>query len=76
MDRYTTLLYTIPSFQSGMARTLDVGATFDSYNTLSTPEKADRVALASDWYAVGADLLHSINRFKAKLKGRGKDGRS
>jgi hypothetical protein len=67
MSEYTTLLYAKPSFHEGLARVLDIGATFDAYNDSPSPGEADYVATVSDWYAVGADLLHAINRF-AKIR--------
>ena len=62
---YTDLLYARPSLLSGLARTLDVGGTFDAYNTSASPDEADRLATTSDWYAVGADLTRAIRRFKS-----------
>jgi len=67
MNKFTSLLYATPSFKSGMARSLDIGATFDAYNSYMTPAETDRAAIASDWYAVGADLLHSMNQCAAKV---------
>jgi hypothetical protein len=62
---YTGLLYAQPSFTEGLARVLDLWGTFDDYNYSPNGEEADYVALASDWYAVGADLYHAISRFEA-----------
>jgi len=59
---YSELLFAEPSFLDGFARVLDLGGVFDDDgDSLSGPE-ADWLALASDWYAVGADLHHAINR--------------
>lgn len=71
---YTGLLYAQPSFASGVARTLDIGGTFDDYNYSQSPEEADLVALGSDWYAIGADLLRVLTRYAAKAAGRGPNG--
>ena len=65
---YTGLLYAQPSFVDGLARVLDVGGTFDDYNTSATEAESDGLALASDWYAVGADLYHAILRYPARAK--------
>ena len=67
---YTGLLYSEPSFLEGFGRVLDIGGTFDEYNVSLSPEEADRIAIASDWHAVGADLYRSIRRFAAGRLGR------
>lgn len=72
---YTGLLYAQPSFASGIARTLDVGGTFDDYNYSRSWVEADQIAQASDWYATGADLFHVVTRFAAKMAGRIPHGR-
>jgi hypothetical protein len=72
---YTGLLYAQPSFSAGIARTLDVGGTFDDYNYSSSPAEADQIALTADWYAIGADLFHVLSRFAAKTAGRIPHGR-
>lgn len=73
MDKYTSLLYAVPSFRSGLARTLDIGATFDAYNSYATSAEADRAAIASDWYSVWADLSRSLNRCAARIGYEKKD---
>ncbi len=64
---YTELLYAKPSLWEGFARVLDIGGNFSDYNYSSSDDEADEVALASDWYAVGADLHRAINRYKARV---------
>jgi hypothetical protein len=64
---YTGLLYSQPSFTAGLGRVLDVGGTFDAYNESASATEADQIALASDWYAVGADLYRAIIRFAARV---------
>lgn len=66
---YTGLLYAQPGLMEGLGRTLDLGGTFDSFNYSASEEQADRVALLSDWYAVGSDLYHAIGRFVARKGG-------
>ena len=56
MNDYAGLLFARPSFLSGAARSLDLGATYTQYNVLPTPEEADCAALRSDWAAVGEDI--------------------
>ncbi len=74
-DEFTGLLYAQPSFIAGVARTLDLGGTFDSYNESPSAVEADQLALSSDWYAIGADLLDVVTRFAAKTAGRNIDGK-
>lgn len=56
-------LFAMPSFCSGVARTVDLGGTFDAYNDSPSTEEADRRAIASDWRAVGYDLKHAMTEF-------------
>lgn len=67
MNDYTGLLYANPSALEGLARVLDIGGVFDDYNVSDTPEEADRIAIASDWYAVGADLDRAIRSYAAQV---------
>jgi hypothetical protein len=53
-------LFAQPSFLSGAARVLDLGGTYDSYNTSDSAEEADFTALQMDWYVVGNDLRDAI----------------
>ncbi len=54
----TDFLFAQPSFLTGMARTLDIGATLSqhSYNESPTGEDADNLALAQDFLTVGEDI--------------------
>jgi hypothetical protein len=56
----TDELFAQPSFLSGAARVLDLGGTFDQYNTCATPEDADLRALRGDWITVGRDMQEAI----------------
>lgn len=64
---YTGLLYACPSSMEGFARVLDLGNTFDGYNYSANETEADEAAMASDWYAVGADLLRAIRCYSRKM---------
>lgn len=44
-----------------------MGGTFDESNDSASDAEVDRLALASDWYAVGADLYRAIARYKARV---------
>jgi hypothetical protein len=57
-------LFAQPSWLSGVARTLDLGATFDGYNESPTGEIADARALFADWHQVGEDLVEAMDRFE------------
>jgi hypothetical protein len=76
MSNYTDLLYNRPTFFGGMARCLDIGGTLREFNTSPTGQDADRIALASDWYAIGEDMRQTVCQ-KAKShnipeRGRGR----
>ena len=60
---YTGLLHAEPSVWEGFARLLDIDGNFDDFNDADSPSEADLIALASDWYAVGADLYRAIDRY-------------
>jgi len=66
---YTDFLVASPSFLSGFARTLDIGATLreHSYAFSPTPEEADLRAVASDWRMVGTDLRVAVRQFDKEL---------
>jgi hypothetical protein len=53
-------LFSMPSFLSGAARTLDLAGQFDEYNSSPSPMVADARALASDMIAVGQDLRSAM----------------
>ena len=59
-------LYAEPTFISGMARVLDIGATLHEFNYSTTPELADIEAIRSDWEAVGNDLRVAIDTVKTE----------
>lgn len=63
-------LFAQPTPFSGVARTLDLGATFDSYNDSPTPRVADNIALFLDLRAVGEDLAAGIERFGQEQAGK------
>ena len=64
---YATLLYGSPSFLEGFGRALDAGGVSVEFNSSWTPEQADRLALRSDWAAVGADLWASLMAARDQL---------
>ena len=60
----STFLFSEPNLLSGMARVLDLAATFNSYNISFSSEEDDYWAAYSDWEMVGRDLRFSINNFE------------
>jgi hypothetical protein len=54
----------LPCFLLGMASAIDISATLDIYNVSSSPEEADRKAIASDWQAVGDDMRIAITMYR------------
>ncbi|MHB8737077.1 MAG: hypothetical protein ACYC9D_00585 [Candidatus Dormibacteria bacterium] len=53
-------LFATPTFWQGIARILDLGGVLNTYNTCDSDQEADRVALASDWYAIGLDFREAF----------------
>lgn len=62
MDRFTALLFVIPSFWEGMARTLDIGGTMTEFNRSPNPRVADALAMRADWMSVGQDLWNVLDQ--------------
>ena len=60
----SSVLFASPSFLCGIARTLDLGAQLDSYNSGATPEQSNRLALFSDWLAVADDLWLALDEYQ------------
>lgn len=66
---YVTLLFTESNFWEGVARSLDVGGVMTEFNGSLTPQQADRLAVQSDWAAVGADLWTALQAAREHLPG-------
>ena len=58
--------FTMPSFLSGVARTLDFMGTLDDYQSDWSAERLDALALYHDWCAVGDDLGAAMNAHLAQ----------
>lgn len=56
----STFLFARPSFMTGVARTLDIGATFDAWNESATPELADQRALRADFLAAANEFRQVV----------------
>jgi hypothetical protein len=62
-DKATTdFLFAMPCPLFGVARLIDLGAQFDSYNVSATPEEADALALLCDLRIVGKDFRVAISQ--------------
>jgi hypothetical protein len=70
MSRY--FLFALPSFFGGMARVLDLGGTLKEFNYSPSPERADYIALKSDWSAIGSDVWTAMHRH-VKAAGDGEE---
>ena len=64
--RRTARLFARPSFEEGVARVIDLGATLNIYNKNDTPEKTDAKAIYSDWASVGDDITYAIQTHEQK----------
>ena len=53
---HVSFRFTMPSFLSGMARTLDFMGTLANYQWGTSDERLDALAVYHDWSAVGDDL--------------------
>ena len=56
----------MPSVLSGVARTLDLGATFDSYNESPNETIADARALYADWRTIGETLARAAETVRCE----------
>jgi len=50
------------SFLEGFTSMLDTVSTSSRYKIYDTPNKANRVALASDWKKIGDDMRHVLSK--------------
>lgn len=70
MGHYSNFLFADPSFLEGAGRVVDLAGTLTEFNSSSTPGLADRIAIAMDWQAVGADLTAVIASHREALCGQ------
>lgn len=63
MSKYTSILYTRPTFVEGLARLFDFQGTLDDYNYSRTEKEADDLAMRADWHAVGDDLREAFRAY-------------
>jgi hypothetical protein len=68
MNGLTDYLFAMPTFLSGMGRSLDIGGQFDEYNFAETPEETDAIAIYTDFRAVGEDLMSACSQFERQLE--------
>jgi len=60
----TDLLFAMPSWLSGAARSLDLAGQLDGYNESATEGAADAKALFCDWRVVGESLVEAMKAFR------------
>ena len=63
-NRYHTDFLTANSFVIGMGSVFNIAGDYFRYNSCETPEEADNMALASDWYMVGQDIKNGMTIFE------------
>jgi hypothetical protein len=59
-------LFVCPSFFRGLARTLDLVGSLDSYNWSGSGQEADARAMSADWSLVAADMNAAMKAFGEK----------
>jgi hypothetical protein len=60
MQSFTDVLFARPSFLEGIARLFDFGGGLNEYNSTSSPEQSDAIAMRADWETIGADMRRAI----------------
>jgi len=68
MNGLTDYFFAMPSFLSGIGRSLDVGGKFDEYNFAATPEETDAIAIYIGFRAVGKDMMSAYSRFEREFE--------
>ena len=58
----------MPGFRSGMARLLDFGNTFDTYNHAANGGEADGLGLMLDWEMVRNDLWQAVSDYNSETE--------
>lgn len=64
----TLFLCANSSWLHGAARVLDLGGTFDAYNSSESSDEADAKALSSDWSIMGEDLQGAIAQYEHNVR--------
>jgi hypothetical protein len=65
----TFYFFALPSFLTGMARSLDLAATLEdwSFNFCSDAAQADAWAIANDWAVIGQDMRIAIDQLREEV---------
>ena len=69
---HSGLLFSQPTFLTGVGRIFDFGQGMTQYNYSPTPEDADSLAIWSDWLAVGGDIHWALESFETQVPGSAK----
>ena len=65
----TNLPFAPSGFLTGVAGVLDFGGTLSNLNYDTSDEQADRLAIESDWVAVGRDMWAACETIERQLPG-------
>ncbi len=68
MNEQFGLLYAVPTFFEGVARSIDIGETLTEYVDSEDADLADTRALRSDWRAIGNDLRQVMTQYRKDRK--------
>ncbi len=71
---YGTLLFARSGFFGGVVSVLDFNGGLSEMNSCYSAEQADRLALRSDWRAVGHEMRLAVDQLKRQLPGVSIDG--
>lgn len=61
----------MPSWLSGVARSLDVAGQFDEFNESPNEAAADAKALFGDWRTVGESLVQAMKAIRREAQAQG-----
>ena len=64
----TDYLYARPSIIEGIGRNMDFFGSMNSYNSSKSGADADKIALATDWFAVYTDLYKAFHNTLCQIE--------
>lgn len=67
-DYYSNFMSQKPNLISGISRVMDLGCTYNTFYIHDNSYKADKKMLKSDWTAIGADILFTLNKISSEIK--------
>jgi len=63
-NMYQTDFLTANSFVIGIGSVFNLAGNYFDYNYSTSPEEADEIAIASDWYIIGEDIKQAISGYE------------